>query len=93
MAPVALTGCPDDFQKASRDLVAAYLNASWGMNYSCITDELAQILICFGLWGLEVQNFDGDSSEFHFTRKPLYPSRLTSLLQSRYGVPSSAILG
>ena len=93
MAPVAPTGCPGDFQKASRDLVAAYLNASWGMNYPYTTDELAQILMRFGLWGLEVQDFDEDSSGFHFTRKAPNTSRLTRLLQSRHGVPSSALLG
>lgn len=33
MSLVGSGGGPDDFQKAARDLVAAYLNASWGMNY------------------------------------------------------------
>ena len=30
----------DDFHKAARSLVAAYLNASWGMAYAYSTDEL-----------------------------------------------------
>ncbi len=34
-------GGSDDFQKAARDLVAAYLNAAWGMNYPYSTEQLA----------------------------------------------------
>jgi hypothetical protein len=34
---------PDDFQKAARDLVAAYLNSSWGMAYAYTPAELAQM--------------------------------------------------
>jgi hypothetical protein len=34
---------PDDYQKAARDLVAAYLNASWGMNYPYTTAQLSQM--------------------------------------------------
>jgi hypothetical protein len=30
----------DDFHKAARSLVAAYLNASWGMNYPYTIDQL-----------------------------------------------------
>jgi hypothetical protein len=37
---VGTGGGPDDFQKAGRSLVAAYLNASWGMNYPYTTVEL-----------------------------------------------------
>jgi hypothetical protein len=34
---------PDDYQKAGRDLVAAYLNASWGMNYPYTAAQLSQM--------------------------------------------------
>ncbi len=34
---------PYDYHKAARDLVAAYLNASWGMNYPYTVDELSQL--------------------------------------------------
>ena len=37
---VSTGGGPDDFQKAARSLVAAYLNSSWGMNYPYTTGEL-----------------------------------------------------
>jgi hypothetical protein len=40
MSLVGTGGGPDDFQKAARSLVAAYLNASWGMNYPYDTTEL-----------------------------------------------------
>ncbi len=33
---------PNDYQKAARDLVAAYLNSSWGMNYPYTTTQLSQ---------------------------------------------------
>ena len=33
----------DDFSKAARSLTAAYLNASWGMNYPYTTDQLSQM--------------------------------------------------
>jgi hypothetical protein len=33
-------GGADDFQKAARDLVAAYLNAAWGMNYPFTAGQL-----------------------------------------------------
>lgn len=36
-------GGPNDYQKAARDLVAAYLNASWGMNYPYTTADLQQM--------------------------------------------------
>lgn len=36
-------GGADDSQKAARDLVAAYLNAAWGMNYPYTTDQLAEM--------------------------------------------------
>jgi hypothetical protein len=38
---VSTGGGPDDFQKAARSLVAAHLNASWGMNYPYTTTDLA----------------------------------------------------
>jgi hypothetical protein len=37
------TGNNDDFHKAARSLVAAYLNASWGMNYPYTTAQLSQM--------------------------------------------------
>jgi hypothetical protein len=40
MTLVGTGGGSDDFQKAARDLVAAYLNASWGMAYAYTTAEL-----------------------------------------------------
>ncbi len=40
MSLIGTGGGPDDFQKAARDLVAAYLNSSWGMNYPYSTAEL-----------------------------------------------------
>jgi hypothetical protein len=33
----------NDFHKAARSMTAAYLNASWGMNYPYTTDELKQM--------------------------------------------------
>jgi hypothetical protein len=45
MALVGTGGGPDDFQKAARDLVAAYLNASWGMNYPYTVAELKQMWV------------------------------------------------
>lgn len=41
MSLVGTGGGPDDFQKAGRDLVAAYLNTSWGMNYPYTTAQLS----------------------------------------------------
>jgi hypothetical protein len=41
MSLVGTGGGPDDYQKAARSLVAAYLNASWGMNYKYTTAELS----------------------------------------------------
>jgi hypothetical protein len=41
MSLVGTGGGPDDFQKAARSLVAAYLNASWGMNYAYSTAQLS----------------------------------------------------
>jgi hypothetical protein len=35
----------DDFHKAARALVAAYLNASWGINYPYTTDELIALWV------------------------------------------------
>jgi hypothetical protein len=43
MSLVGTGGGPDDFQKAARSLVAAYLNASWGMNYAYDTLQLEQM--------------------------------------------------
>ncbi len=40
MSLVGTGGGPDDFQKAARSLVAAYLNASWGMNYPYTAAQL-----------------------------------------------------
>ncbi len=40
MALVGSGGGQDDFQKAARDLVAAYLNSSWGMSYLYTTAQL-----------------------------------------------------
>jgi len=40
---VGTGGGPDDFQKAGRSLVAAYLNSSWGMNYPYTTAQLSQM--------------------------------------------------
>ena len=36
-------GGSENWRKAARSLVAAYLNASWGMNYAYTTAELAQM--------------------------------------------------
>jgi hypothetical protein len=43
MSLVGTGGGPDDYQKAARDLVAAYLNSSWGMNYPYTPSELEQM--------------------------------------------------
>lgn len=43
MSLVGTGGGSDDFQKAGRSLVAAYLNASWGMTYPYTTAQLAQM--------------------------------------------------
>jgi len=43
MGLVGTGGGPDDFQKAGRSLVAAYLNSSWGMNFPYTTTELSQM--------------------------------------------------
>lgn len=43
MSLVGTGGGSDDFQKAGRDLVAAYLNSSWGMNYPYTTAQLSQM--------------------------------------------------
>ncbi len=40
---VGTGGGPNDYQKAARSLVAAYLNASWGMNYPYTTAQLSQM--------------------------------------------------
>jgi hypothetical protein len=53
MSLVGTGGGPDDFQKAARSLVAAYLNASWGMGYAYFTTELQD------MWATAV-----DSGEF-----------------------------
>jgi hypothetical protein len=53
MSLVGTGGGPDDFQKAARSLVAAYLNASWGMGYAYSTTELQD------MWATAV-----DSGEF-----------------------------
>jgi hypothetical protein len=41
MELVTTGGGSDDWQKAARDAVAAYLNASWGMAFPFTTDEIA----------------------------------------------------
>ncbi len=43
MGLVGTGGGPLDYQKAARDLVAAYLNASWGMGYPYTPAELADM--------------------------------------------------
>lgn len=55
MSLVGTGGGPDDFQKAARDMVAAYLNSSWGMNYPYTTAQLS------GMWASAVasENFMG----------------------------------
>lgn len=50
---------PDDFQKAGRDLVAAYLNASWGINYPYTTAQLK------AMWASAVAS--GDFMSLHLT--------------------------
>lgn len=40
---VGTGGGPNDYQKAARSLVAAYLNASWGVNFAYTTTELYQM--------------------------------------------------
>ena len=50
---------PDDFQKAGRDLVAAYLNASWGINYPYTTVQLK------AMWASAVAS--GDFMSLHLT--------------------------
>jgi hypothetical protein len=47
----------DDFHKAARSLVAAYLNASWGMNYAYTTVQLSQ------MWSAAVAS--GDFMSLH----------------------------
>ena len=49
-------GGPENWRKAARSLVAAYLNASWGMNYPYSTDQLA------GFWADAVA--DGSDAAF-----------------------------
>jgi hypothetical protein len=56
---VGTGGGPDDYQKAARDLVAAYLNSSWGMNYPYSTAELSQ------MWADAVTS--GDFMSLHLT--------------------------
>jgi hypothetical protein len=50
-------GGPEPWRQAARDLVAAYLNASWGMNYAYTTDQLAS------MWTNAVSS--GDFSTLH----------------------------
>jgi hypothetical protein len=52
-------GGPDDFQKAARDLVAAYLNTSWGMNYPYSQNQLK------AMWASAVAS--GDFMSLHST--------------------------
>jgi hypothetical protein len=52
MSLVGTGGGPDDFQKAARDLVAAYLNSSWGMNYPYSPAQLS------AMWTDAVNNED-----------------------------------
>ena len=56
---VGTGGGPDDFQKAARMLVAAYLNSSWGMNYPYTTAELKD------MWADAVTS--GDFASLHNT--------------------------
>jgi hypothetical protein len=59
MTLVGNGGGPDDFQKAARDLVAAYLNASWGMNYPYTLTQLKD------MWATAVST--GDFMSLHLT--------------------------
>ncbi len=52
LALVDKGGGSDDYQKAARDLVAATLNAAWGMNYPYTTDQLA------AMWAAAVASGD-----------------------------------
>jgi hypothetical protein len=52
-------GGPNDYQKAARDLVAAYLNSSWGMNYPYSTKQLND------MWANAVAT--GDFMSLHLT--------------------------
>jgi len=52
-------GNNDDYHKAARDLVAAYLNASWGVNYPYTTTQLK------GMWADAV--LSGDFASLHNT--------------------------
>lgn len=56
---VGTGGGPNDYQKAARDLVAAYLNASWGMNYPYTTSQL------YTMWANAVNS--GDFLSLHNT--------------------------
>jgi hypothetical protein len=40
---VSTGGAAHDWQKAARNVVAAYLNASWGMAFPYTTDEVSQL--------------------------------------------------
>ncbi len=58
MTLVGTGGGPDDYQKAARDLVAAYLNSSWGMYYKYSTGTLSQ------MWAEAVAS--GDFLSLHY---------------------------
>ncbi len=59
MTLLIVGGGPNDYQKAARDLVAAYLNASWGMNYPYTTGELtamwADMVVSGGFMSLHLE--------------------------------------
>ncbi len=57
MSLVGTGGGSDDFQKAARSLVAAYLNSSWGMNYAYDTSDL------LAMWAAAVAS--GDFLDLH----------------------------
>jgi hypothetical protein len=59
MGLVGTGGGADDFQKAGRDVVAAYLNASWGMNYPYTPAQISQ------MWADAVAS--GDFMSLHLT--------------------------
>jgi hypothetical protein len=57
MTLVGNGGGPNDYQKAARDLVAAYLNTSWGMNYPYSQGDLKT------MWATAVSS--GDFMSLH----------------------------
>jgi hypothetical protein len=60
---VGTGGATDDFQKAARNVVAAYLNASWGMAFPHTTQEIDD------MWSAAVES--GDFLGLHLYLAPL----------------------